>query len=275
MKKREQEWDLPEEPFSSDHEEVINRLHQYEVDFPDEAEMNRTVEAVKMYMTENTNRRSLIKDHVFNIIRVALMDITYIKPLYWIVSILLYTAGILFYWTGQNPYFIVLTLSPLPFILGIFEIFRGRDEGMLELEMSFKFNAASMMLSKLFIIAVFNILLNSLLSVYFAVVQENLNLLHMTMYWLTPFTMVCGLSLMIATRVRSNYSVACLISIWIILCLSLLKIPALEDKLTTMNKAAYALLIVLGTVLFIIQIKLLFSKTTSYFERNVRLETNY
>jgi hypothetical protein len=275
MKRREADFELPEDMSSDEFQEIVNHLHKYEVKLPDEVEINRTVEAVRVHMNVNNKHRSSEMDRISQIFRFALSGISFFSPVYWIVSIALYLAGVLFFVTGQNPYFIVLALSPIPFILGIIEVFRSRDEGMMELEMSFKFNAASVMLSKLLVIAVFNILLNSIISVYFYFAQETLNLFQITIYWLTPFSLVCGLSLMMALRFRSTYTTLCLMPIWIIICLSILSVPSLKEQLITMNTAAYLVFIGLGIVFTCIQVSRLISKTQSYFERNVPFEINY
>lgn len=276
MKKSKANTEFPEDVSHADLQQIIANFNKFEVKFPDQNEINSTIETVRTQMRIRARKKSGFLCRFSRIIWFAFSEISVIRPIYWLTSIALYVAGALFTWLSamSNPYMMLLALSPTPFMLGLIEVFRGRDERMLELEMSCRYNAISVILSKLFVIGVYNIFINFVCSILFSLMSDSVQMYKITLFWLTPFTLVCGLSLMIAIRLREGTSVMAMMSIWVSLCMVFLLSPALIDKLLVLDTFFYLMLIVIGTACTAIQIKKLLTTTNMYFERNVLLESH-
>ncbi|MED0758571.1 hypothetical protein P4S93_06710 [Aneurinibacillus thermoaerophilus] len=276
MKKSKANTEFPEDVSHADLQQIIANLNKFEVKFPDQNEINSTIETARTQMRIRARKKSGLLCRFSRIIWFAFSEISVIRPIYWLTSIALYVAGALFTWLSamSNPYMMLLALSPTPFMLGLIEVFRGRDERMLELEMSCRYNAISVILSKLFVIGVYNIFINFVCSILFSLMSDSVQMYKITLFWLTPFTLVCGLSLMIAIRLRGGTSVMAMVSIWVSLCMVFLLSPALIDKLLVLDTFFYLMLIVIGTACTAIQIKKLLTTTNMYFERNVLLESH-
>jgi hypothetical protein len=270
MKKRETDIKLPEELSGSDVQDLLNQVHKYEVKYPDEAEIGRTIEVVRSNMKKQ-EKQGLIPD----ILRLALSDVSLISPFYWMTSLAIYIAGALLLLWVQTPLLILFLLSPVPFMLGMMEIFRSRDEHMLELEQSCKFNAVSVIFSRLFIIGIYSIVLNTVYSFWLSLLNETLGLFQLTIYWLTPFTVVCGITLMAASNMKGSSSAAYLLPFWGVICFSTQYDSRIQDLISAANVALYVLMLALGIAFTAYQIHRLHKNIKAYCERNAALESQY
>ena len=72
-------------------------------------------------------------------------------------------------------------------LIGLVEIFRSRDEGMIELELSLTYSPSDLMLSKLAIVGFFNLACNLLLIVVINFFAEPIVLIELLKYWAVPY----------------------------------------------------------------------------------------
>ncbi|UVI28380.1 hypothetical protein [Paenibacillus spongiae] len=260
-------------------EEDLNDIHdfllQYEVEYPDSAEIDRTVEALRLHMHASAGEQRGLGERLKRLLRLAASEVTLMSPFYWLMSTVLYLAGFMMIGLESKltPEFALFTLAPMPFILGLVDIFRSRDQRMLELEMSCTFNAASVMLAKILIIGVYNIALNSLCSLWFIRITEQMDVMDITLLWMTPFSVISGLSLLAAIRLRGSTAVSFMIAIWFSFCLIVIINPSLMRRILTMPAAIYLLLIMLGAMLIVMQLYRLLYKS-SVMEGMYECETN-
>lgn len=247
--------DLPEDVSEEDFEQIQDFLQKYEVKYPDSEEINRTVEEVRIYLVMNTSKKQGIWVRSKQLLRIAASEVSIMRSYYWIISAILYLVGYIMLGLkiDLSPTFILFVLSPIPFILGMIEMFRSRDEGMMEMEMSCTFSGASVMLAKLCVISSYNIVLNVIAAFFYISQSEGSFIGNITLMWLTPFTIISGLSLLISIRLRSHTAVLCMLSIWISFCLIIISNSNLMRNILSMHKSSYLTLILLGVLLTFIQ----------------------
>ena len=236
---------------------------KYEFKYPGSEEINRTVETVRFHMRMKAGHKRGSWERMKRLLRLTASEFIFISPTFWIVSAALYLAGFIMIGLEHDilPEFALFVLSPMPFILGLVEVFRCRDERMLELEMSCTYNAPSIMLSKLCIVGMYSILLNAICSMGLAGAAEQVHLMDITLLWMTPFTVLSGLSLAVAIRLRGSAAVVCMMSIWLGFCMIIILNPSLMRSILTMHAASCLLLIAMGVIMTATQISRLLMRT--------------
>jgi len=260
LTRRETDIDLPEDVTEEDLREIELFLSKHEVKYPSELEIDRTVDEMRLHMrlrnTGDSRAKRIIKQ-----LRLTALEVTLMHSFYWISSIMLYSAG---YFAAVlnmdvSPLLVLFVLSPLPFILGVVGLFRSRDERMLELEMSCVNNAASVMLAKICIVGCYNVCLNFAFSLAIAG-QSPMGLMDITLLWLAPFTVVSGLSLIIASRLRGGTAVLLLLFVWGMAGMSLLLTPSWRLPLLSVHPLIYIPIILGGGALVAVQTQSLIRK---------------
>lgn len=271
MTKKERDFELPVELSESEIEEMVDRLYKYEVKLPSECEINQTVEMAMMHLQVKKKKSTKLKD----LMTLAQLEITFFSRSYWLVSMVFYVVGMLFTRVGISPYVIMVGLGPIPFILGLVEVFKNRDSGMLELEASCKFNAASVLLSKLFVTAVYNIVLNFVASIGFIAIGKNVQILMLTMYWLVAFVVVCGLAIVVVVRIRSRNAMIYLLMTWGIVWFAAVSVPVIYELILKVSPLICVAVIIGGVIFTLYQVKQLYIRTKTYFEGNESFEINF
>ncbi|XID90599.1 hypothetical protein ACF3MZ_18880 [Paenibacillaceae bacterium WGS1546] len=239
-------------------------LEAYEPPYPSETEINRTIEAAKFQLSLQGKSPQRRRGAAARLLRHMAIEITVINRIYWLVSLLLYVAGFaaLQLQLYPVPEFALVAIAPVPFLLGLIEVMRSRDELMLEMEMACSFNGASVMLAKLCIIGGYNIVLNVVVSVWFAGTVTALRLGEIMQLWLLPFTLISALALLIVMRLRGSTAVLLTLGSWAGCCLVMLAKPELLSRLLALPTAGGLLLIVLGAMVIVYQARRLMRRTS-------------
>lgn len=270
------DWDfeLPDDMSGDYKKEFIEDLECYTVDMPSEDEINNTIEKLRKYVPCKRSKGSSFK--IIDLIESASKEAGFMSSSYWLVSILLFILGTYSIWinggsitNSRNPYISSLLLSPVPFILGIIEIFRGREDGVIELELSCKLSIGEIMVSRLIIICLYNILLNSLLTAVLMHFNSGILFWRITFMWLTPFTVISGVGLMLVSRMRGSYVALIFASIWIVFAMAVLTQKEIMDRIMNINIITYAILTVIGAVLMVVQLTGFSQRKSKFFERSV------
>ncbi|RXZ81329.1 hypothetical protein EBB07_15070 [Paenibacillaceae bacterium] len=234
-----------------DSDRIRQQLHRYEIPYPGEDDIARTIRHLQLEMTLQAAPTPTVHARFLPLLKLAAGEILSIHPLYWIVNLLLYGMAMIV--IAMNIHLptqaVVFILAPLPFIIGLAEIFRSRDTRMLELEMSCKYNAASIMLARLTLVSLYSVMLNSVFGVLLSVLDQQQLLLHTTLLWLTPFTLLSGLALLISTMLRGSSAIMLLLSIWTASSMLVMMSPALMKSLLSLHLAVYLALIMAGILL--------------------------
>lgn len=189
-------------------EEIQKFLNSYVVPSIEEEKILETVDMLRKYMPKSKKQSSLIM--------MIKNEITYINKLYILISIGLVLMGLFLPSKDYETYYLyLLIISPILFLIGLFEIVKGREEKMWELEKSFKYNCKQIILSRLVIISSFSIILNLILCGIFSVNASFIVAVKLMLNWIAPFSIAASISLLIVSKVESNVSVMFCICSWI------------------------------------------------------------
>lgn len=164
--------------------------------------------------------------------------------------------------TIKNHYGTIFLLSPIPFLIGLNDIFKNTIEGMQELEMSLRINYKQWLLSKLFIIANFNALLNFI----YSIILFNMNLtgsfLRLTLYWCVPFLIISGIGLLLVAKVRGNYTSVTILAFWFAVSEYVQSSESVIEWMKNLNLAIYVLAITISFAFLIYEVKVILIKTS-------------
>lgn len=192
--------------------EVFGQLKEYDVEFPSEEEMMSTIEAIRPHVSK---KQSMFKP-LADLVRHSGQEIFRISPLFWGANGLLVLISLFAFFTVEqlDPYFTIMILAPLPTIAGVMELMRSKNSGMLELELSLKYSWQELLLSRMIVIGGFNVLVNIAFTAVFTFVVADVWFAKMTLYWLTPFTVLMAVSLVIISRFRKFHIVTVALVSW-------------------------------------------------------------
>lgn len=244
INKQFSEWNEPDDV----NQEFRLLLDDYTVEYPNDEAIAQTIDVLRAYVKTPDKKRS-----PFFPLRLRQL---HIRPVFWILNALFFSCGLLAWgvWEG-DPYMIMLMVSPVPFILGLLEIFRGRDEGLLELEMSCEYSGQQLMLMKLTAVGVYNVLLCFVLIAIFSVFGEPLLLSKLVIYWATPLTVTASIGFALAWRVRGPVFAPVALVIWLFSASACISALDSKQKLDILYPMICGAISVLAITLLIVQIK--------------------
>ncbi|MCY9533345.1 MULTISPECIES: hypothetical protein [Paenibacillus] len=217
--------------------ELESILQQYRVELPEVQRIDSTIDVLRKYVPdirEDARESSMMNvgRRWINLWKIAAADIGMFSKLYWMSCLVLFGVGV---WIGvtvqQMPAIVVILFSPLPFVIGLLEVFKGREQGVLEMELACKVSAQELMLSRLLFILLNSLVLNTCLSGLLYLDRGDISFWGLTWTWFTPFIIVASSSLWLAMRIRCTVSSMVTISIWMAVGMILLTRP---DMLTHM-----------------------------------------
>lgn len=189
--------------------EIDEFLASYTVKTIDEEEIGRTVDVLRTYMPKAKDK--------YKVFRLIQNEITYVNKIYWVISMIIMILGIII--TNQQSYSsyeTLLFISPIPIILGIYEIERGKREKMWELEKSFKYSYSKIMITRLLIIISFTAIVNMTYSLFLYNGQGADVLIRFMTAWIAPIFIVILINIIVVNRFSSSYSIIITSSIWIV-----------------------------------------------------------
>lgn len=200
--------------------DIENFLDSYTVSKVDEEKIDLTIETLKQYMPKQevivTKEPSSLLNTIRENISLVKFQLSMMNKLYFIASLLLILIGtITTIKLNISIYISASIIAPMPILLGVFEIIKGREENVWELELSYKYSLREIILSRLIIINLVSIVTSIILSLILNNAYSSINLLNMISIWLIPIFTVGSISLIITSLYRSINSIALCISIWI------------------------------------------------------------
>ena len=223
-------------------------LNNWQPPYPTSSDIDRTIAAARLELQLQNDTKPAPGLRIARLLRLTASELSGFTTLYWVMSLFLYIIGLatLVQFQGE-PRFALFALAPVPFLVGLSEVLRSRDTGMLELEMSCRYNGASVMLAKLCITAGYTILLNACAATWFASTYTGLGLGTLMQAWLIPFTLMTAMALAVVMRLRGSNAVMVTLSIWGSCCVLLLFNPGIIERLTTLPYSTGLLAATLGT----------------------------
>jgi hypothetical protein len=245
----------------SNHEKIItdsemrqleNLLTRYNTPPVPHQQIDRTVEILRQYVPKKQVLWERKAERLADILSTARQDIPFFSWGYWLTCLIFYAMGgcWIIAAVDANAHTIMFLMAPIPFILGLLELFKGRDAGMTEIEMSCKLSIHEVILARMVVIGAYSILLNTLLSVFIYYLQLGGPFWQLTLFWLTPFTSISAMALYIVQKVRSGYAVAFFLATWAAIVL-IMHTTGFADILQTVNAAAYLLITFFSAIILI------------------------
>ncbi|BCB04036.1 hypothetical protein [Bacillus sp. KH172YL63] len=240
------------------------KLDDYDVEYPSEAEMMRTIEMIKPYVPEKEDRWKTYTENILAFMKYSFQGIFYFSPLFWIVnSLFLAICSFSVLMADQDPYVTLMLLAPLPTMTGLFEILKSRFTGMEELELSFRFSLQELILSKMLIIGVFNVGINLVAMVILSIFAGDVWAGKMLLYWMTPFTVITGISFLFVNRARHMHAVTATLVVWLGIGVFLSNEEVI-DKVESISAAVYVLVIIAAFGLVTLQAARFYKRSADY-----------
>ncbi|ADU29481.1 hypothetical protein [Evansella cellulosilytica] len=242
-------------------EELEAELDHYLVKYPDDSMLDETIDTLRQYVPIKQKKSIYYRDRFMTLIKRAKLEAFYIHPMYWTISVFLFVIGYVFTtYSAHNPLLTLIILAPLPFIFGLVEVFRGRESGVLEMEMACKFSVYEIILSRLLLIGVFNLTLTVLLTLSLAPYIQTASLFEVVVIWFAPFTIFVSLALWLSMRFRGAVFVMAFLSMWGIFSLVLASNSMWAERILTVHLPFHLLFTGVGLCLFMLQVRKLFNK---------------
>jgi hypothetical protein len=157
----------------------------------------------------------------------------------------------------------MLILAPFPILTGLFEVFKSRESGMAELEMSFKYSLQELILSRMFVIGGFNFLINLTFTMCISIFYPEIWLWKLVLYWVTPFTVITAIMLVVVTKFRHIYAVTAGLLVWISFGAFISQANMIE-KIESIPVAFYILVIVFATIVVFTKLKRIYKRGITY-----------
>lgn len=203
--------------------DIENFLNSYIVKEVDEENVDLTIDKLRHYMPQNKNEE-IIKNENMNLyskvstsMGLLKMQFKIFNKLYLIASIILVLCGVIgTIKLNLNPYLCAYTVSPIPILIGLAEILRGKEENMWELELSYKYSFREILFAKLVIISTTAIDLTLVTSLILTGTYSEVSLLRIINICLIPTCFISLISLILASIYRGMNSIVLSTSIWMV-----------------------------------------------------------
>ncbi|WP_010283166.1 hypothetical protein [Bacillus timonensis] len=264
MSKNEKQNDSFDDDIFQLEPEIGMFLDEYDVEFPSEAEIMMSIEAMRPYVPSKEKKWEAFVAGVSTVLRHSTREVFYFSSLFWGLNVLFLLLGVssaLIY--EIDPYLIMLYVAPLPTIIGLIEVFRSSNTEMAELEMSFKFSLQEIILSRMVVVGTFNIALNVLLTISFAILLPEVMIGKLILYWATPFTMIAAIMLVVASRFRRAYSLTGGLILWTGAVIAISQQEVIE-RIETISVLGYILVTIAAAIFIIVKMMNIYKRGISY-----------
>ena len=223
-----------EELLEADLADIEDFLDSYVVSKVDEEKIDSTIDVLKSHMPKEEVQHVKVQEYLLDRIKenISLVKFQFslISKVYFIASLLLILLGtITTIRLNLSIYLSASIIAPIPILIGIFEIIKGREENVWELELSYKYSLREIVFSRLIIINVVSVLISIMMSLILNNAYSQINLLKMISIWLIPIFLVGSVSLIVTSFYRGINSIALCISIWILGVMSISVYETIAD----------------------------------------------
>ena len=251
-----------EELVEADLIDIENFLDSYVVSRVDEEKIDSTIDILKAYMPKEEVQvikyEETFLEKIKNNIDLVKFQFGLISKAYLIASLLLILVGtITTTKLSLSVYVSAYIVAPIPILLGIFEIIKGREENVWELELSYKYSLREIVLSRLIIINTLSILMSIIISIALNNTYSQINLFKMISIWLIPIFLVGSISLVITSMYRSINGIALCISIWILGAVSI----SVYEKMANIANINTLMVLGISVIATVIASKLFYKKS--------------
>lgn len=214
--------------------DIENFLDSYVVSKVDEEKIDSTIDILKLYMPKEEVQHVKVQEYLVDKLKenISLVKFQFslISKVYFLASLLLILVGtITTIKLNLSIYLSAAIIAPIPILIGIGAIIKGREENVWELELSYKYSLKEIVFSRLIIINVASVLISIMMSLILNNAYSQINLLKMISIWLIPIFLVGSVSLIITSFYRGINSIALCISIWILGAMSISVYETIAD----------------------------------------------
>lgn len=242
--------------------DIEDYLDSYVVNQVDEEKIDSTIDILKAYMPKEEVETAKKDIRIFDVIKENLglikLQLSLISRLYLILSLLLILVGtIATVKLNLSVYLSASIIAPIPILLGIFEVIKGREENVWELELSYKYSLREIILSRLIIINVISILISIIISINLNNIYSQINLFNMISIWLIPIFAISSVSLVITSVYRSMNSIALCMSVWILGAMGI----SLYEKMADIANINLSIALGISAIGVVISSKLFYKKS--------------
>lgn len=246
-------------------------LNSYIVKEVNEESIDLTIDKLRNYMPQNKNEE-IIKNENMNLyskvstsMGLLKMQFKIFNKLYLIASIILVLCGVIgTIKLNLNPYLCAYTVSPIPILIGLAEILRGKEENMWELELSYKYSFREILFAKLVIISTTAIALTLVTSLILTGTYSEVSLLRIINICLIPTCFISLISLILASIYRGRNSIVLSTSMWMVVS-NMVDNDTINYIVNVKNYKLFLVLILLF-VLTIIASKLFYKKSINFID---------
>lgn len=252
-----------------DLKEIEVFLDSYIVKKVDEEKIENTIDALREYVPKQAKQSIVIKlkqaliGNIKSIVNLTEFNISLVSKSYWILSLVIILLGVIATKKFNfNIYSSAIIMSPIPVLLGIFELIKGKEENVWELELSYKYSLKETLLCKLVIILIFSILTSLIMTVALYNTNCEISLLKMIKLSLIPMFITSAISLVIVSLYRNSNSICVCVVIWMIQAATIDE-KTIENILTIDNLTIVFMLIV-SIILTVYASKLFYKMSINY-----------
>lgn len=239
-------------------------LDSYVVNKVDEQKVDSTIDTLKSYMprveVQAINEESTFLERIKNNIELVKFQFSLISKAYFISSLLLILVGIITtIELNLSIYLSASIIAPIPILLGILEIIKGRDDNVWELELSYKYSLREIVLSRLIIINAVSIVISIIISIGLNNTYSEINLFKMISIWLIPIFVVASISLVITSLYRSINSITLCMAIWILGVLGI----SIYEKIAEITNVNTSIVLGISLISLVISSKLFYKNSVN------------
>ncbi|MCR8746660.1 hypothetical protein [Romboutsia lituseburensis] len=252
-----------------DLKEIELFLDSYIVKKVDDEKIENTIDILREYIPKQAKQSIAIKlkqvliGNIKSIFNLTEFNISLVSKSYWILSLVIILLGVIATKKFNfNIYSSAIIMSPIPVLLGIFELIKGKEENVWELELSYKYSLKETLLCKLVIILIFSILISLIMTVALYNTNCEISLLKMIKLSLIPMFVTSAISLVIVSLYRNSNSIGVCVVIWMIQAATIDE-KTIENILTIDNLTIIFMLIV-SIILTVYASKLFYKMSINY-----------
>ncbi|MBO3445278.1 hypothetical protein [Clostridium sp. CCUG 7971] len=219
------EQNLSNEVTEEEYSEILQFLDEYEtyVDMKvDENEkelrIDETIQKCHMIIELPKSNLSSIITPFSDVIEILKQSYFTINKAYWIISLALIFVGlILIKLFKEDSIITILMTSPICVFLGFYELLRGLNENVWELELSFKYSLKQLILGKSALIATISLLVSTIINAIVFHNSVDLPLYRVVTLCILPIVMSTMITLILLTIYRNVNSILISISVWLMI----------------------------------------------------------
>ncbi|MEH7444145.1 hypothetical protein V7201_17670 [Bacillus sp. JJ1122] len=232
--------------------DIKEYLDSYKVDFPNEDEIEASIEFIMVQVPVKDRKSAILARKAKTLVMNSSRELINFSWLFWGLNGLFLLLGVISLLSVHfNPYMTVFALAPLPFFTGIFEILKSKDEGLVELELTLKYNAQQIMTSRLLVVGLYNFAVNLVISAITVAVYPEVLFVKLFLAWTIPYVFVTGVAFFIALKTKGIVASGTTIAIWFAFCYVGLMTPEVTEFVHEINLFPAAALVLMGIVIWI------------------------